>query len=226
MATWSPPSSNARVGFDAETFKKLVARFDSNHTGEAETAFRKAMLMCVQAQTRFCDAATEVYGTTTHAAELETEMASLKELLEQRERQGAVLADARDRLEQEFVAYRSRAEQELTRLRRKAGPQIGQICRGCQWKLVTLAIISGWPIARLWFSGQVSFSTFGLADTEPWQNTAGGVLLTATPLLAVLCRWRWLVFKRKHSWVSWTDNDIYRRAAARWNALLQRLRLT
>lgn len=226
MTTWSPPSSNARVGFDAETFKKLVARFDSNHTGEAETAFRKAMLICVQAQMRFCDAATEAYGTTTRRAELETELASMKELLEQRERQGAALADARDRLEQEFATYRGRAEQELARLRRKAGPQIGQICRGCQWKLVALAVVAGLPIARVWFSDQVSLSTFGLADTEPWQNTACGVLLAAAPLLAVLCRWRWLVFKRKHSWVSWTDNDIYRRAAARWNALLQRLTLT
>ena len=89
MSAWR---NNPGSGFDAETFKKLVARFDSNHAGEAETAFRKAMAMCAQSDLRFCDAASEAYG---RSSELEAELAEVRELLGQREKQGAVLADAR-----------------------------------------------------------------------------------------------------------------------------------
>jgi len=222
----SSAANNARVGFDAETFKKLVARFDSNHSGEAETAFRKAMLMCVQAQMRFCDAATEANGQSAREAELETELAAVRELLDQRERQGAALADARDRLEQEFGAYRRQAERELARLQRTAGQNRGQYCLKCEWKRVALAIIAGWPLAKLWFSHKVSLPAFGFAGAHAWKNNLLGVLLVALPLLVVVCRWGWLAFKRRHAWVSWRDNDIYRHIAAQWNAFLQRLILT
>jgi hypothetical protein len=224
MGAWSP-GNQSQAGFDAATFKKLVARFDSNHVGEAETAFRKAMLMCVQVQMRFCDAATQAYGLSDRAAELETELAAVRDLLDQREKQGAELADARDRLEKEFSAYRRQAEQELARLKR-AAQNVGQFCRACEWKRAALAVIAGWPIAKLWFSQHASVSALGLVNLEPWKRNLLGIVLVAGPLLVVVARWRWLIFKRKHAWVSWRNNDIYRRIAAQWNAILQRLILT
>jgi hypothetical protein len=48
--------------FDGETFGKLVALFDSNNAGEAENAFRKAVLMCAKNGLRFCDAAGMAFG--------------------------------------------------------------------------------------------------------------------------------------------------------------------
>jgi hypothetical protein len=226
MGAWSPSSNNTRAQFDLETFKKLVARFDSNHAAEAETAFRKAMTMCVQAHLRFCDAVSQAYAQGNREAELESELAAVREHLDQREREGAALADARDRLEQEFVAYRQRAEQEFARLRQAAGRGIGQFCRGCERKRALLALIAAWPIAKLWFSHGVALSALGFPKLGPWKSNLLGVFLVGTPLLAVLCRWRWLTFKRRYAWVSWRDNDIYRNIAAQWNAFLERLTLT
>lgn len=103
MATWVPPSgspSSSQTSIDIDIFKKLVARFDSSYAGEAETAFRKAISMCAQAQMRFCDAATEAYGQDGDA-KLRAEIADLRQRLEQREKRAA-LADARDQLEREF----------------------------------------------------------------------------------------------------------------------------
>jgi hypothetical protein len=218
MSAWR---NNPGTGFDAETFRKLVARFDSNHAGEAETAFRKAMAMCGQSDLRFCDAASEAYG---RGSDLEGELAEARELLGQRERQGAALADARDRLEQEFSAYRRQAERELARLRQAGRPAPGNYCRACEWKRAALAVAAGFPIAKLWFSHS-PLPAFEFASGDAWQKNAIGGALVASPLLGVLVRWWWLAFKRKYSWVSRRDNDIYRRMKARWNALLQRLAL-
>lgn len=48
--------------FDVETFAKAVALFDSNNAGEAENAFRKAVLMCARKGLRFCEAAGMAFG--------------------------------------------------------------------------------------------------------------------------------------------------------------------
>ncbi len=48
--------------FDVETFGKTVALFDSNNAGEAENAFRKAVLMCARKGLRFCEAAGMAFG--------------------------------------------------------------------------------------------------------------------------------------------------------------------
>jgi hypothetical protein len=48
--------------FDAEMFGKLVALFDSNQAGEAESAFRKAVLMCAKNGLHFSEAAGMAFG--------------------------------------------------------------------------------------------------------------------------------------------------------------------
>lgn len=66
--------------FDVETFGKTVALFDSNNAGEAENAFRKAVLLCAKNGLRFCDAAAMAFGQGDGG-----EVAALQEQL-QRER--------------------------------------------------------------------------------------------------------------------------------------------
>jgi hypothetical protein len=238
MASWVRPKANQtgfQAGLDFDTFKKLVARFDSSFAGEAETAFRKAVLLCAQAQTRFCDAATEAYGQSAGTAQLQAEIAELQQRLEQREKQGAALADARDVLEREFTAYRYNAEQaectsqaEAAKLRRElaklhmASGQIGVYCRGCEVKRRALALIATSLLGWVWFGHPEWFVRLGLHDTGAWQKVHG-LFLAAAPLLVILVHWRWMKFKRKNSWVSWRDNDVYRLLADRWNQFLQRL---
>ncbi len=48
--------------FDVEAFGKMVALFDSNNAGEAENAFRKAVLICAKNGLRFADAAGMAFG--------------------------------------------------------------------------------------------------------------------------------------------------------------------
>jgi hypothetical protein len=59
--------------FDAELFAKTVALFDSDKLGEAENAFRKAVLLCKKHGRRFGDVAGEVFGqgASFDAAEFE-----------------------------------------------------------------------------------------------------------------------------------------------------------
>lgn len=196
---------------DAEMLRKLVALFDSPSASEAETAFRKATQLCARGGLRLADALADICG-----------LSELRERLEQREAQGGQLAEAFDDLQQEFAAYQQKAETKIAQLTRNAGRQSaapssgGVFCRGCEWKRRILALIAAWPIAGLWFSH------FEWGDAETWQNMFG-ILLSASPLLGVLLRWRWLHFKRKYSWVSRKDNDIYRAIAARWNGFLERI---
>lgn len=61
--------------FDAEMFEKLVALFDSGNAAEAESSFRKAMLMCAKHGARFRDAAATVFSSSdARVAELEKEL--------------------------------------------------------------------------------------------------------------------------------------------------------
>ena len=48
--------------FDLELFGKLVALFDSNQAGEAESAFRKAVIMCARNGMHFSEAAGMAFG--------------------------------------------------------------------------------------------------------------------------------------------------------------------
>src|SRR5579864_7268047 len=69
--------------FDAEMFAKLVAMFDSNNAGEADNAFRKAVLMCAKNGLRFCDAAGMAFGQDGG------EVAELQDQLRQQEAEHA-----------------------------------------------------------------------------------------------------------------------------------------
>lgn|GEM_PF-4965835 len=61
------------TAFEVEEFGKIVALFDSDKLGEAENAFRKAVLLCRKYGLRFCDAAGEAFGkgAGVDAAEVE-----------------------------------------------------------------------------------------------------------------------------------------------------------
>jgi hypothetical protein len=196
---------------DAEMLRKLIALFDSPSAGEAGAAFRTAVQFCAKRGLRFGDSLAEISG-----------LAEIQELLEQRETQGGQLADALDELRREFAAYRQNAETKIAQLTRNPGRQSaapnpgGIFCRGCEWKRRILALAAAWPIAVLWFL------VIERSDAEVWQHLLG-VILAASPLVGVLLRWRWLLFRRKYSWVSRKDNDIYRAIAARWNGFLERI---
>ena len=61
MATVKAENDN-ETGFDAETFVKLIALFDSSNAGEAENAHRKSVLMCAKKGLRWLDAARMTFG--------------------------------------------------------------------------------------------------------------------------------------------------------------------
>lgn len=92
-----------RPGFDVETFGKTVALFDSNNAGEAENAFRKAVLMCAKNGLRFCDAAGMAFGQGDGG-----EVADLRDQLQQQEAEYAAKltwsADEIQRLNGELAA--------------------------------------------------------------------------------------------------------------------------
>jgi len=210
----SANASTSQCGFtaqEAETFGKLVALFDSSNRNEAESAFRRSILMCAKSGQRFCDAVADCCG-----------LAELQVRFDQRERDGEQLADALGNLQQEYAQYRRDAEAEVGRLSRGSQrPCVtpgnsNLFCGSCERKRRILAVIAGLPIAYFWFRN------LDWSYALPWQNMCG-IVLTLSPLLGVVLRWRWLHFKQKYSWVSRKDNDIYRAIAARWNGFLQRL---
>jgi hypothetical protein len=69
--------------FDLELFGKLVALFDSNQAGEAENAFRRAVIMCARNGMHFSDAARVAFGQG------DDEVAALQEQLRQQEAEHA-----------------------------------------------------------------------------------------------------------------------------------------
>jgi hypothetical protein len=95
-------------GFDAETFRNLLARVESNHPAEAETAFRKAMLMCVENTLSFGEAIAEAYGRDDGASQLEEENAKLREEVERRKQGGDKLADALDQAKEKIAELEKR----------------------------------------------------------------------------------------------------------------------
>jgi hypothetical protein len=93
---------------DVGQFGKVVALFDSDKLGEAESAFRKALLMCKAEGLRFCDVAGEAFGKVSadeaeqmrrdvmaaaakveelrgHKTQLEAEVTKLREELTEKE---------------------------------------------------------------------------------------------------------------------------------------------
>lgn len=69
--------------FNLEMFGKLVALFDSNAAGEAESAFRKAVIMCQRNGMHFADAARFAFSQG------DEEVAALQEQLRQQEAEHA-----------------------------------------------------------------------------------------------------------------------------------------
>lgn len=83
------------ANFDVETFGKTVALFDSNNAGEAENAFRKAVLMCARKGLRFCEAAGMAFGQGDGG-----EVADLQDQLQRQEAEHAnQLTEAAEEIE-------------------------------------------------------------------------------------------------------------------------------
>ena len=141
-------------------------------------------------------------GNDERTAVLEAELAEMRERLEEAERDGAEIA--------------ALAEREIARL--KAGTQEqGLFCLGCEWKRRAIAVLVGIMFLAVWFHAS--------PPGDDAELTGLGIGWALSPLLAVIARWRWLLFKRKYAWEAWNDNDIYREIAARWNGFLHGMRM-
>ena len=75
--------------------------------------------------------------------------------------------------------------------------------------LVGVMILVGW-----------FYSYSPQAVTRRW--TDYGAMLAAVPVMFLVCRWAVIQFKRKHNWVTWRDNDVFRAAADQWNGFLNK----
>jgi len=154
--------------------------------------------------------AQEVDVLRDQLADREAELAEVQKQLQQVERDGQEIA--------------VRAEAIITELRREnaqlrqATQEANPLCRPCESKRRNIAVLVGIMILAVWFRIKVT----GHAVPE----LAGrGILVAMSPLIGVCVHWRWLLFKRKYTWVAWNDNDIYRSLARRWNEALETVRL-
>jgi hypothetical protein len=222
------PNSGAKP-FNGRLFAKCIGLLDSPEDTEAAAALYRMRAMLQTSGLTFYEAVetrdykTAIWETFDEPECLREYFAGnqgsgeadrLREEVARLERDGARLARAFNQAKETI----EKLQQQL------AGQQggfqnAGKFCRGCEWKRRILALIAAWPIAAFWFSH------YPWSDAENWQRWFG-VLLAAAPLLIVLARWRLLLFKRKYSWVTWRDNDIYRAVAEKWNGFLARLAMT
>src|ERR1035437_8241024 len=98
-------------GFDVETFRNVVALFDSNNAGEAGNSFRKAVLVCAKNGLSFVDAVAEAYGQQGESAsELEAENAELRAEVERLKQGGDQLADALESAQEKLAALQGSGE--------------------------------------------------------------------------------------------------------------------
>jgi hypothetical protein len=96
-------ASATKNEFDAEVFRKLIARVDSSHPAEAETAFRKALLTATESGLSFADAIDEAFGRDDDTSQLKDENARLRDEVEERKCGGDKLADALDQAKQKIA---------------------------------------------------------------------------------------------------------------------------
>lgn len=201
-----------KATFDPSLFTKLIALCDSNVSHEADAAFHRALEMCTHCQMPFTRAITEAFGGDARTAQLETELKSMRNVMSD------TLGEAEDALRE--------LRDENVRLRQEAArPKTGQAksaamepCRSCERKRRVMAAAAGVLIGSGWYY----FVPWNGGEVWQW---AGGVGLSVMPITGVICRWRWLMFKRKYAWVSRKDNDLWRVLKGKWNRYLERLRL-
>jgi hypothetical protein len=187
--------ATAAKAFDQELFCKLILLMDSPNEFERQRATGRALQMCADRSVRFCDMAADAFGQGhKRVAELEAQ-------LEDARRGGDELADELRRCRATIAECR---KAERTRHR---------YCRPCETKRRAIGALTGLMILAGW-----SYRYDPRDVTPRW--TGYGVMLAALPLVLLLIRWRAICFKRKHHWVTWRDNDVFRAAAAAWNSFL------
>lgn len=185
----------ANKSFDQDLFCKLVLLMDSPNEFERQRATAQALQMCTARSVRFCDMVAHGFGKgSKRVAELEAE-------LEETRRGGDELAEALRRRE-ETIAEFQKAERARQRF-----------CRACESKRRTIAYLLGLMILAFWLN-------YYPPRHVPATQTGLGAALSAAPLAFLFIRWRVICFKRKHHWVTWRDNDVFRTAADRWNGFL------
>ena len=145
-------------------------------------------------------------GIDDKTAALEAELAEIHGQLADAERDGAEIAA----LAEETIR---KLKGELARLQNTTN----DYCKSCQRKREVIAALVGGVFLGVWFHIN--------APGNDWDLTWLGIWLSVIPLLSVLMYWQVLLFCRKYAWVSWKDNDIYRRISARWNGSLERARM-
>jgi hypothetical protein len=181
--------------FDRDLFCKLVLLMDSPNEFERQRASAQALQLCVAARVRFFDAAAEVCGKDSKR------VTALETQLEEARRGGDELADELRRKDAVIDEYRK------TERSRK------RYCHPCESKRRTIAGLMGLMILAAWLSWYPPRHV-------PVRQTGFGALLASLPLIFLFVRWRVICFKRKHHWVTWRNNDVFRAAASRWNRFL------
>lgn len=145
-------------------------------------------------------------------AALEAELADIQTQLAEAEHDGAEIAAL---AEQTITDLRL----EIAALKKKRGTQDGGgFCRNCQRKREIIAVLIGVIFLAVWFR----INPPGEVDGG---LTCLGISFALIPLFSIVVCWHWALFKRKYAWVSWKNNDIYRRISARWNGSLERVRM-
>ncbi len=187
----------AEKPFNRDLFCKLVLLMDSTNEFERKRAEGKAVEMCVARSVRFCDMVAHNFGQGgKRVAELEAE-------LENARRGGDELADELRRKDAVIKEYR------------KAGSTKQRWCRSCETMRRITAVTLGGAILAGWFYEYPPHQV-----THRWSGY--GLLLGVAPLLGLFIRWRVMAFGRKHHWVTWRDNDVFRAVAHSWNGFLRR----
>jgi hypothetical protein len=126
-------------------------------------------------------------------------VAALEEKLREAEQDGAEIALRAQQTEQQL-------SDEIARLMKEVADRDPLYCRRCERKRRILAVIAYFPIAVAWVG-------YWLLRKEQGIAALGGVP-AYIPLVVVVLRWNWLLFKRRNAWVSIRDNNVYRKAQA------------
>lgn len=203
--------NGAKGAFDAALFTKLIALCGSPIPQEADAAFHRALEFSAKCQLSFQDAITAAYGSS-RAAQLESDLKILRSATDEalRDAVSAIndLRSERISLTDEITKWRSGEKQ----------VDNPEPCRSCESKRRVIALIAGVALEIVY----LRYPPWGLS--REWQRELG-MDLVVLPWCAVVARWQWLMFKRRHAWKTWTDNDVWRLLKGKWNKRLERMQL-
>lgn len=151
--------------FPVETFRTLVAKFNSDQAGGGDTAFRKSVILCAKYGLGFDEAAVMAFGQDDgRMAQLEAENAGLREEVERRKQGGDELADVLEREKEKVAALENGQTQE----RRGEGQTefkawFRHAWEGPQFRLVRLTLMIAAMIAAAGITEEPMFSSHSFA---------------------------------------------------------------